>query len=44
MISSGESQQSLMCGNRDFINEVIDLKIGEVHDSRISNLKVVKEY
>ena len=32
----------LLCGNRDFINEVIDLKIGEVHDSRISNLKVVK--
>lgn len=32
----------LMCGNRDFINEVIDLGVGEVHDSRISNLKVVK--
>ncbi|WP_340106237.1 alanine/ornithine racemase family PLP-dependent enzyme [Rhodohalobacter sp. 8-1] len=32
----------LLCGNRDFINEVIDLGIGEVHDSRISNLKVVK--
>jgi predicted amino acid racemase len=32
----------LLCGNRDFINEVTDLGIGEVHDSRISNLKVVK--
>jgi len=32
----------LLCGNRDFINEVIDLEVGEVHDSRISNLKVVK--
>lgn len=32
----------LLCGNREFINEVIDLGIGEVHDSRISNLKVVK--
>lgn len=32
----------LLCGNRGFINEVIDLGIGEVHDSRISNLKVVK--
>ncbi|NBC27021.1 MAG: alanine/ornithine racemase family PLP-dependent enzyme [Bacteroidetes bacterium] len=33
----------LLCGNRDFINEVIDLGIGEVHDSRISNLKRVKD-
>ncbi len=32
----------LLCGNSDFINEVTDLGIGEVHDSRISNLKVVK--
>jgi len=32
----------LLCGNRDFINEVTDLGVGEVHDSRISNLKVVK--
>jgi predicted amino acid racemase len=32
----------LLCGNRDFINEVIDLGVGEVHDSRISNLRVVK--
>jgi len=33
----------LLCGNRDFINEVIDLGVGEVHDSRISNLKRVKD-
>jgi len=33
----------LLCGNRDFINEVINLGVGEVHDSRISNLKVVKK-
>lgn len=32
----------LLCGNRDFINEVTELGVGEVHDSRISNLKVVK--
>jgi len=32
----------LLCGNRDFINEVTDLGVGEVHDSRISNLEVVK--
>lgn len=33
----------LLCGNKDFINEVINLGIGEVHDSRISNLRVVKQ-
>ena len=33
----------LFCGNRDYLNEVINLDIGEVHDSRISNLKVIKE-
>lgn len=33
----------LFCGNRDFIKEVIDLGIDEVHDSRVSNLKVIKE-
>lgn len=33
----------LLCGNRTFIEEVINLGIGEVHDSRISNLRVVKE-
>ncbi len=33
----------LFCGNRDYLREVINLGIGEVHDSRISNLKVIKE-
>ena len=33
----------LFCGNSDFLNEVINLGIGEVHDSRISNLRVIKE-
>ncbi len=33
----------LFCGNRDFLTEVINLGIGEVHDSRISNLRVIKE-
>ncbi len=33
----------LFCGNRTYLNEVIDLGIKEVHDSRISNLKVIKE-
>ncbi|MFU8812115.1 MAG: alanine racemase [Balneolaceae bacterium] len=33
----------LLCGNGDFLREVINLGIGEVHDSRISNLRVVKE-
>jgi len=33
----------LLCGNPRFLKEVIGLGIGEVHDSRISNLKVIKE-
>lgn len=33
----------LFCGNKDFLKEVIDLGIGEVHDSRVSNLKVIKK-
>lgn len=32
----------LLCGNRDYISEVIRLGAREVCDSRISNLKVVK--
>lgn len=32
----------LMCGNRKFLKEIIDLGISEAHDSRISNLKAVK--
>ena len=33
----------LLCGNKKFINEVIQLGTKEVHDSRVSNLKVAKE-
>ena len=32
----------LLCGNEKFIREVIDLGVREIHDSRISNLKVIK--
>lgn len=33
----------LLCGHEEFLNEVADLGIGEMHDSRISNLKQIKE-
>jgi len=33
----------LLCGNEDYLNEVINLGIGEVLDSRVSNLKKIKE-
>lgn len=33
----------LLCGNEDYLKEVIDLGIGEVLDSRVSNLKKIKE-
>jgi predicted amino acid racemase len=33
----------MLCGNKKFIKELIDLGVPEIHDSRISNLKVVKE-
>lgn len=32
----------LLCGNRAFLSELLDLGITEVHDSRISNLKTIK--
>jgi len=32
----------LLCGNRAYIQEVINMGVREIHDSRISNLKVVK--
>jgi predicted amino acid racemase len=32
----------ILCGNRVFIKELLDLGVKEVHDSRISNLKVIK--
>ncbi len=33
----------LLCGHADFLKEVADLGIGEMHDSRISNLQKIKE-
>ncbi|WP_114748210.1 alanine racemase [Pleomorphovibrio marinus] len=33
----------LLCGNRRYIKELIDLGVDEIHDSRISNLAKVKE-
>lgn len=33
----------LLCGNKDYLQQVIDLGIGEVLDSRVSNLKTIKE-
>lgn len=33
----------LLCGHKEFMKEVIELGIRQVHDSRISNLKVVKQ-
>ncbi len=33
----------LLCGNRNFIHEVLNLGISEIHDSRISNLQIIKE-
>jgi ornithine racemase len=32
----------LLCGNRSYIKEVINLGIRQICDSRVSNLKVVK--
>lgn len=33
----------LLCGHEAFLKEVAELGIGEMHDSRISNLKKIKE-
>jgi predicted amino acid racemase len=33
----------LLCGNKLYIQEVLNLGVTEVHDSRISNLQVVKQ-
>ena len=33
----------LLCGNTIYLNELIDLGVTEIHDSRISNLKKVKK-
>lgn len=33
----------LLCGNKAYLQEVINLGVKEIHDSRISNLKAVKQ-
>lgn len=33
----------LLCGNKVFIQELINLGVREMHDTRISNLKVIKQ-
>src|SRR5690606_3000146 len=33
----------ILCGNRLYLKELIDLGVSEIHDSRISNLAKVKE-
>jgi predicted amino acid racemase len=33
----------LLCGNKDYIKEILDLGIKQVCDSRVSNLKVIKD-
>lgn len=32
----------LFCGNEEYIREIIDLGVKEIHDSRVSNLEVIK--
>lgn len=32
----------MLCGNKNYVQELLDLGAKEVHDSRISNLKVIK--
>ena len=34
----------ILCGNKLFIKEIISLGVKEMHDSRISNLKTIKEF
>jgi ornithine racemase len=33
----------MLCGNPDYLREVLNLGVTEIHDSRISNLKAVKK-
>lgn len=33
----------LLCGTRSYLKELIALGVKEIHDSRVSNLKVVKQ-
>jgi len=32
----------LLCGNKTYLKELLDLGVREIHDSRISNLRVIK--
>ena len=32
----------VLCGNKEYLKVLLDLGIKEIHDSRISNLKVIK--
>jgi predicted amino acid racemase len=32
----------MLCGNKDFLKELLSMGVEEVHDSRISNLKTIK--
>jgi len=32
----------MLCGNKDFLKELLSMGVKEVHDSRISNLKTIK--
>jgi predicted amino acid racemase len=32
----------MLCGNKDFLKELLSMGVNEVHDSRISNLKTIK--
>ncbi len=33
----------LLCGNRTYLKELVDLGVKEMHDTRITNLKMIKE-
>ena len=33
----------VLCGTQDYLREIVKLDVGEMHDSRISNLKKIKE-
>ena len=33
----------LLCGNKDYLKLVVDMGVKEIHDSRVSNLKTVKQ-
>ncbi|HAA15858.1 MAG TPA: amino-acid racemase [Cytophagales bacterium] len=47
MMEEGEMDwgivSKLLCGHRTFLQEVLDLGVEEIHDSRVSNLKMVKK-